>query len=164
MLQPKKKTVKPAKTIEKYVPTARQKKNIEDAKQMKNMRPVFKSGGSLGMKSVKAGYDKNPGVTRADIITAAKGKAKSGASMKKAKNGTLQPMGENSRKVGEGKYVSEDGNYKLKFKGGSNTSAPTSAVQRRTLKGFLKGAPKAGFKTTMAKTGASVKKCKYGCK
>ncbi len=28
----------------------------------------MKSGGSLGMKSVKAGYDKNPGVTRADII------------------------------------------------------------------------------------------------
>ena len=41
------------------------------------------NGTSLGMKSVKAGFDKNPGVTRADIITAAKGKAKSGKSMKK---------------------------------------------------------------------------------
>jgi hypothetical protein len=123
-----------------------------------------KNGTSLGMKSVKAGFDKNPGVTRADIITAAKGKAKSGATVKKAQNGTLQPMGKNSRKVGEGKYVSEDGNYKLKFKGGSDTSAPTSAVQRRTLKGFLKGAPKAGFKTKMAKSGTSMKKCKYGCK
>lgn len=38
----------------------------------------MKEGGSLGMKSVKAGYDKNTGVTRADIIVAAKGKAKSG--------------------------------------------------------------------------------------
>jgi len=38
----------------------------------------MKEGGSLGMKSVKAGYDKNPGVTRADIIVAAKGKAKYG--------------------------------------------------------------------------------------
>ena len=47
-----------------------------------------KAGTSLGMKSVKAGFDKNPGVTRADIITAAKGKAKSGASVKKAKSGT----------------------------------------------------------------------------
>ena len=47
-----------------------------------------KHGTSLGMKSVKAGFDKNPGVTRADIITAAKGKAKSGASVKKAKSGT----------------------------------------------------------------------------
>jgi hypothetical protein len=39
------------------------------------------------MKSVKAGFDKNPGVTRADVITAAKGKAKAGKSMKKCKYG-----------------------------------------------------------------------------
>lgn len=49
---------------------------------------------SLGMKSVKAGYDKNPGVTRADVIVAAKKEAKSGAKMKKAKSGaTLSPKG-----------------------------------------------------------------------
>jgi len=41
-----------------------------------------KAGTSLGMKSVKAGYDSNPSVTRADIISAAKMKAG------KAKNGT----------------------------------------------------------------------------
>jgi len=46
-----------------------------------------KTGTSLGMKSVKAGFDNNPGVTRADIITAATKKAKSGASMKKCKYG-----------------------------------------------------------------------------
>lgn len=46
-----------------------------------------KNGTSLGMKSVKAGVDKNPGVTRADIITAATKKAKSGDSMKKCKYG-----------------------------------------------------------------------------
>lgn len=46
-----------------------------------------KNGTSLGMKSVKAGFDKNPGVTRADVITAAKGKAKSGGSMKKCRYG-----------------------------------------------------------------------------
>lgn len=55
-----------------------------------------KAGTSLGMKSVKAGYDKNPGVTRADIISAAKmktGKAKNGTKVaakkpiKKAQNG-----------------------------------------------------------------------------
>jgi hypothetical protein len=155
--------IDPKKPVKKYSPTAKEKKNLKDATQMKNMRPVFKSGGdikkaqfgslikkgvkkvvgeakaiksgvkegvkeykatkftnklknwkegdkipkmpngmgfktggkvskakngtSLGMKSVKAGYDKNPGVTRADIITAAKGKAKSGASMTKCKYG-----------------------------------------------------------------------------
>jgi hypothetical protein len=60
-----------------------------------------KAGTSLGMKSVKTGYDKNPGVTRADFISAAKmnaGKAKYGAKVgakkvvakkpiKKAQNG-----------------------------------------------------------------------------
>jgi len=47
----------------------------------------YKEGGSLGMKSVKAGYDSNPGVTRADIIVAAKKEAKYGSKMKKAKSG-----------------------------------------------------------------------------
>lgn len=46
-------------------------------------RPKMKSGGSLGMKSVKAGYDKNPGVTRADIIVAAKKQAKKGTKVAK---------------------------------------------------------------------------------
>ena len=48
-----------------------------------------KNGTSLGMKSVKAGFDKNPGVTRADIITAATKKAKKGATVKKAFLGSL---------------------------------------------------------------------------
>lgn len=108
MLQPK-----PKKAVKKYVPTAQEKKNLEDASKNKNMRPPFtseerkkmpkvgnmgsaktgktikkaKNGTSLGMKSVKAGFDKNPGVTRADVITAAKGKAKAGKSMKKCKYG-----------------------------------------------------------------------------
>ena len=45
----------------------------------------YQSGGksALGMKSVKAGFDKNPGVTRADIIVAAKKEAKGGAKLKK---------------------------------------------------------------------------------
>ena len=40
-------------------------------------------GSSLGMKSVKAGYDNNKGVTRADFVSIGKGEAKSGASLKK---------------------------------------------------------------------------------
>lgn len=49
----------------------------------------MESGGksSLGMKSVKAGFDKNPGVTRADIIVAAKKEAKDGKKIKKAQDG-----------------------------------------------------------------------------
>ena len=64
----------PAKKVAK--PAAAPAKKAVPAKKMK-------SGGSLGMKSVKAGYDKNPGVTRADIIVAAKGQAKYGKKMVK---------------------------------------------------------------------------------
>jgi hypothetical protein len=70
-----------------------------------------KTGTSLGMKSVKAGYDKNPGVTRADIITAATKKAKTGTSVPK-KNSVSKNIGNLNK----------------------------------------------------AKSGGSVKKCKYGCK
>ena len=47
-----------------------------------------KNGTSLGMKSVKAGYDDNSGVTRADFVSIGKGKAKSGAKVKKAMMGS----------------------------------------------------------------------------
>jgi hypothetical protein len=65
-----------------------------------------KSGASLGMKSVKAGYDSNPSVTRADIITAAKGKAKSGTKMKKAMMGSTmsEPMMKAGGKMKKCKY------------------------------------------------------------
>ena len=60
----------------------------------------MKSGGSLGMKSVKAGFDKNPGVTRADIIVAGKGEAKHGKKVvKKAKSG-MKMMGGGKCKYG----------------------------------------------------------------
>lgn len=48
----------------------------------------METGGSLGMKSVKAGYDKNSGITKADTIIAAKqnaGKMKKGGIIKKKK-------------------------------------------------------------------------------
>ena len=54
-----------------------------------------KSGTSLGMKSVKAGFDKNPSVTRADIIVAGKGQAKKGA-----KIGAKKMMGGGKCKYG----------------------------------------------------------------
>lgn len=82
--------------------------------------------------------------------------------IKKAQSGgKWQPMG-NATKVSpkKSKYVSESGDYKMTFKGGSDTSAPTSAVQRRTLKGFLKGAPKAAGKMQLKKGGKITKASK----
>ncbi len=53
-----------------------------------------KSGTSLGMKSVKAGYDKNPGVTRADFVSIGKGKAQNG---KKLIKSGVKGMSENDK-------------------------------------------------------------------
>ena len=78
--------------------------------------PKSKNGTSLGMKSVKAGYDKNPGVTRADIISAAKmkaGKAKNGTKVvgnkpiKKAQTGKNTPLTEKTKMVVDGKEYNE---------------------------------------------------------
>jgi len=79
------------------------------------------------------------------------------ATVKKAQNGKeLRSMGD-AMKVSpkKSKYVSEDGDYKIKFKGMDDNSRPTGLVQRRTLKGFLKGAPKAGGKMEL-KAGGKV--------
>ena len=74
------------------------------AKNGKTMKKA-KNGTSLGMKSVKAGFDKNPGVTRADIIVAAKKKAKSGTKMKKAMMGAMaKPMMKSGGSMKKCKY------------------------------------------------------------
>jgi hypothetical protein len=79
--------------------------NEKPKAKAKVVKPKAKNGTSLGMKSVKAGFDKNPGVTRADIITAAKGKAKSGTKMKKAMAGTMaKPMMKSGGKMTKCKY------------------------------------------------------------
>jgi len=72
---------------------------------MKKAQDGAKSKSTLGMKSVKAGYDKNPGVTRADIITAATKKAKSGTKVKKAMMGTMaKPMMKSGGSMKKCKY------------------------------------------------------------
>jgi hypothetical protein len=130
-----------------------------------------KSGTSLGMKSVKAGFDKNPGVTRADIITAATKKAKSGTKIKKAQDGDYLDSTELIPKAGamlktKVKERSPDGNYVKKTvtktkKGATSKSTKT----RRTVQGYLDGAPR----VSEMKNGGKIKmvgkmtKCKYGC-
>ena len=112
-----------------------------------------KSGASLGMKSVKSGFDNNPGVTRADIITAAKGKAKSGAKMKnggtkKAALGALLPLAMKAAPMVAGMLGG----------GGKGKSGGMGGM----LGGLLGG--KNGKNVKKAKSGGSMKKCRYGCK
>jgi hypothetical protein len=61
------------------------------------------NGTSLGMKSVKAGFDKNSGVTRADIITAATKKAKTGTTV--PKNNSVSKNIGNLNKAKSGKSI-----------------------------------------------------------
>ena len=58
-------------------------KNPNGMSRNGSMMKKSKDGSSLGMKSVKAGYDSNPGVTRADFVSMGKGEAKMGGKMAK---------------------------------------------------------------------------------
>jgi hypothetical protein len=146
-----------------------------------------KAGTSLGMKSVKTGYDKNPGVTRADFISAAKmnaGKAKYGAKVapkkrvKKAQDGTTQYMELPEATVTASRIV--DKPTKTASSQKSKPSNSYKAIIKRSNKmnknqsGFSRMNPRKRFEdggeVSMAKKGASVKKkmmnggkCKMGC-
>jgi hypothetical protein len=104
-------------------------------------------GSTLGMKSVKAGFDKNPGVTRADIIVAAKKEAKSGAKLKKqaATAIAMKKKGKSPKMKSGGTVSSQLGSYKDVI--GKNT----------------KGKATKAVGLTKAKYGKSMGKCKNGC-
>lgn len=137
-------------------------------------------GGNLGMKSVKAGFDKNPGVTRADIIVAAKGQAKKGVKVKKAQTGkTVNPKFKMDMDLNELKSVIKRSGYKssaeksgfrklpfttkdsAKFEKLPFRPGKDSAKFEKMKKGgsVKKSAPKKSMKT-----GGMTKKCRYGCK
>jgi hypothetical protein len=109
-------------------------------------------GGALGMKSVKAGFDKNPGVTRADVIVAAKKEAKSGAKLKK-QAATAIAM----KKAGKAP--------KKKMKSGGTVSMQLGSYDRQIGKNYTGKATKA-VGLTKAMNGKMMKgggKCKNGC-
>jgi hypothetical protein len=146
-----------------------------------------KAGTSLGMKSVKAGYDSNPGVTRADIISAGKmnaGKAKHGAKVapkkrvKKAQDGTTQYMELPEATVTASRIVDKPAktysSQKSKPSNSYKDIIKRSNKMNRNQSGFSRMNPRKRFEdggeVSMAKKGASVKKkmmsggkCKMGC-
>ena len=118
-------------------------------------------GSALGMKSVKAGFDKNPGVTRADVIVAAKKEAKSGAKLKK-QAATAIAM----KKAGKAPK-------KMMKNGGGILSAPKKdglSMQLGSYKDIIgknyKGKNTKAVGLTKAMNGKMMKgggKCKNGC-
>jgi hypothetical protein len=110
-------------------------------------------GGNLGMKSVKAGFDKNPGVTRADIIVAAKKQAKYGSKMKKAQSGKDVPKG----------YVKGEMTGKLYKKSDMDKQTKGFATELQKVKAAPVKKDTTKVKKTMKKGGSVMGKCKYGC-
>ena len=120
------------------------------------------------MKSVKAGFDKNPGVTRADIITAATKKAKTGTSVPK-KNSVSRNIG-NLNKAKNGKPVKKaaiGALLPLAMKAAPMVAGMLGGGKGKSggMGGILGGLlGKNGKTVSKAKSGGSMKKCKYGCK
>lgn len=136
----------------------------------------MQKGGALGMKSVKAGFDKNPGVTRADIIVAAKGKARGGKSIKPksptASNvskrlgsrlkagGTLSPTGSNVSRRLASPFKNK------KARGGASLSPSNKSTSNRLASNLkMKSGGKASVKKAMGgykmmKMGG---RCRGGC-
>jgi hypothetical protein len=189
MLQPKKKSVKKKSTnpADSYPPMkdARgnatigggegttppfTKKEMEYKKKMTGLPKgkmgktvaKAKNGTSLGMKSVKAGYDKNPGVTRADIIVAGKGQARKGTVVKKAKAGTKVKKAFLGNILGGGVGKSLLGGAVGGFIGGGGLNKMMGAFKNKRL--GSKMTPATAMENKAMKKGGSVKKCKYGCK
>lgn len=113
-----------------------------------------KTGTSLGMKSVKAGIDKNPGVTRADIIAAATKQAKKGKIVKKADSGVMQKI--EKRKPGSSSPKFEMDMQKFKYQ--KDMDRMRLEKKKREEDSMRPKGLKVG------KTGAKMKKCAYGCK
>lgn len=120
--------------------------------KLKMSKLKMKNGGSLGMKSVKAGFDNNPGVTRADIITAATKKAKKGMRVKKAQSGTSVDRNTPSD-ISKMRKWYKDKNTPGKDR---NTPAEVKKMRESYRSGEMKG--------KKAKSGTTMKKCRYGCK
>lgn len=133
-------------------------------KPVRNKMGYQKDGGksALGMKSVKAGYDKNPGVTRADIIVAAKKEAKGGAKLKKqaAVAIAMKAAGKKPKKARGGATLSPSKSST------SNRLASYGRPLGKNLSGKLKSGGKVkkamgGYKTM--KGGGKMDKCRGGC-
>lgn len=176
MLQPKKPVVKvvkktTVKVAPKYVPTAKEKKNLEDATQMKNMRPTGPTSGRVKAKNGKSFPDLNKDgkVTKADILKGRGVIAKKGMTVKKAQDGaktadsTSYFRGRAKDMARKSLYAEGKGDKKLSDVYMDVASKSSSDASRQANKG-KKGYDANGYPKKKAKTGASIKKCKYGCK
>jgi len=115
--------------------------------------------------------NKDGKITKADVLKGRGVIAKKGASIKKAQNGYTGEPGLLERtgpmKKTKTKERSTDGNYVTKTVTRTRPGGITKSTKtRRSLQGFLQGAPRVSELKNggKMKSGGSMKKCKYGCK
>ena len=110
----------------------------------------YQNGGksALGMKSVKAGFDKNPGVTRADIIVAAKKEAKGGVKLKKQAATAIA--------------MKAAGKKPKKARGGASLSPTAANVSKRLGSRLKNGGSLTPSVSSVSKRLGSSKKLKVG--
>ena len=167
MLQPK-------KPVKKYVPTAKEKKNLKDATEQKNMRPPFSSEerkkmprvGSMGtakngktVKKAKNGksfpdLNKDGKVTKADILKGRGVIAKKGATVKKAQDGYTAKQNRLARQEKRvyNRYTDAKASGNIKKSG----RLYDKLIDKQTK------SSNAGV-NVQYKAGGSMKKCKGGC-
>jgi len=157
MLQPK-------KPVKKYVPTAKEKKKLKDATEMKNMRPTGPTSGRVkptlgGAKNGKAiakakngksfpDLNKDGKVTKADVLKGRGVIAKNGKPVKKAAIGAALPIAMKALPMLSGMF------------GGKGKGAGMG-VMGGLLGGLLGG--KNGKTIKKSRSGGKMKKCKGGC-
>jgi hypothetical protein len=119
------------------------------------------NGTSLGMKSVKSGYDNNSGVTRADFVAIGKGTAKSGKTIKKGQNSNImRPVGLNigstmQEQLRKEKMDREKANAKNPPSSTSSSKRPDSSMSNPYSTSGVNPA-------TLAKSGKTMRKAKSG--
>jgi hypothetical protein len=121
------------------------------------------------MKSVKAGFDKNPGVTRADIIVAAKKEAKDGKKIKKAQDGIKAKVALRTGQLKRvGRLAAKNPDKAEKVAGKMVERASRRQRGKEYIqKNLSELMPKSKDGSKMGKKamgGMKMAKCKYGCK
>lgn len=158
MLQPK-------KPVKKYVPTAKEKKNLEDASHNRNMRPPFtpeerktmKNYSNMGKAKNGKSFDLNKdGKTTFKDVLIGRGvlskTAKSGAALKKQAAVAIA-----MKKAGKTPK-------KMQYGGKAASMAPMKSGGKMKKTGMHKMPDGSMMKNSEMKSGGKMTKCKYGCK
>ena len=138
----------------KYVPTAREKKNLEDASSNKNARPIFTVKEQIERRK-KLGLPTSEKEEKEYYAKMAREGGRNGKVVKKAKAGAKFDLNKDGKTTFKDVLIGR-GVLPKTAKSGSKMAkqAATAIAMKKAGK-----APKATMKS-----GGSMKKCKYGCK